>query len=81
MCWKAWQKGAPLSRDEIVLLGAMQRHGPMGLEELAAKIPEMSSEKVVGALRSLSDVQLRNGQLISLVRRDASGRWRLEAAL
>ena len=80
MCWKAWRKGARLNRDEIAVLGFLEVHGPMDLEELKRKastqLRNLSTSAVAKALRSLTDVELRDGEIVSLVRRDASGRWR-----
>ncbi len=80
MCWKAWRKGAPLSRNEIALLGFLELQGPMTEEELVAKaisqLPDMTADDVRKSLQSLGDVELRDGSIVELVRRDASGRWR-----
>jgi hypothetical protein len=80
ICWKAWRKGAPLSKAEISVLGFLQVHGPMFLEELKDKAVfadnEISKIDVELALQSLTDVELRDGNIIELVRQDASGRWR-----
>ncbi len=80
LCWKAWRKGAPLSKDEIAVLGLLQVLGPMELGELQEKAVErivgLSADGAVRALQSLTDVMLRDGQVVELVRQDASGRWR-----
>ena len=83
MCWKAWRKGAPLSRNEIALLGFLQVHGPLTEEELVsmatAQLPNFTADDVRKSLQSLGDVELRDGDIVELVRRDASGRWRAKA--
>jgi hypothetical protein len=83
MCWKAWRRGAPLSRNEIALLGFLEVHGPMTEEALVSKVtaqfPDMTAEDVRSDLQSLGDVNLRDGSVAELVRRDASGRWRTTA--
>jgi hypothetical protein len=80
MCWKAWRKGAPLSRREIAVLGFLEINGPMDEEELArkasAQLKDFSADEVRKALRGLTDVELRNGEIVSLVRKDSSGQWR-----
>jgi hypothetical protein len=79
MCWKAWRKGAPLSRSEIAVLGFLEINGPMDEEELtqkAASLKDLSIDEVRRSLRTLTDVELRDGEMVSLVRKDASGRWR-----
>jgi hypothetical protein len=83
MCWKAWRKGAALSQKEIALLGLLRFHGPMTGKELASKaaaqFPEMTPGDVTKNLQSLSDVNLRDGSVVALVRRDASDRWVAQA--
>jgi len=37
LCWKAWRRGASLSRTEITVLGLLQTQGPMTDAELLAK--------------------------------------------
>jgi hypothetical protein len=84
LCWKAWRKGAPLSRNEIALLGLLRLHGPMTEDDLASKavaqFPEMTPGDVMKNLQSLGDVNLRDGTVVTLVRRDASGRWVAQGA-
>lgn len=78
LCWKAWRRGAPLSRSEITVLGMLQIQGPMTQEELlakaASKFPDLTPPEVNMSLLSLGDVELRDGSIVELVRRDASGR-------
>lgn len=80
VCWKTWRKGAQLSKDEIAVLGFLQVHGPMDLQELqdkaSAAVDDLSKNDVALTLQSLTDVELRDGNIIELVRKDASGRWR-----
>lgn len=78
MTWKAWRKGARLSPNEIKILGLLEIHGPLDAEELlrlAAQIdPGLTPETVDRALATLGDVEMRDGDIVSLVRVDASGR-------
>jgi hypothetical protein len=80
LCWKAWRRGASLSRSEIAVLGFLQIQGPMTEAELLAKagreFPDLTPAEVSMSLLSLGDVELRDGSIIELVRRDASGRFR-----
>ena len=48
-------------------------------ETASAQIEGLSGEKLVMALESLTDVELRDGKIVELVRRDNSGRWRARA--
>lgn len=78
LAWKAWRKGARLSPREIAVLGLVQVHGPLSPEELvdlAAKAdPTLTPEAVSAAMSTLSDVEMRDGDIVSLIRKDASGR-------
>jgi hypothetical protein len=81
LVWSTWRKSAKLSKDEIAIIGLLQMHGPVTLEhlqELGIRVfPHMSKDSVVASLVSLSDVELIDGNIIEVVRRDASDRWRL----
>ena len=62
------------------MIGVLKMCGPMSLEDLKAETakvrPEMSAEDVEKALVSLTDVEQLDGDIVELVRKDASGRWR-----
>jgi hypothetical protein len=81
LCWKAWRKGATLSPDEVAVLGFLKVHGPLSLEDLktmaAAQLKGMTADRVELAMNSLGEVELLNGELVDLVRKDASGRWKV----
>jgi hypothetical protein len=83
LCWKAWRRGAPLSRAEITVLGFLRIHGPMTEQQLVEKVAEgpsgMPADEVRTTVSSLGDVELRDGSIVELVRRDASGRLRVSA--
>lgn len=78
LAWKAWRKGARLSPREITVLGLVNMHGPLTDDELlalAAKAePALTPQDVASALASLGDVEMRDGDIVSLVRKDTSGR-------
>jgi hypothetical protein len=80
LCWKAWRKGAKLSRAEIAVLGFLQVQGPMSLEDLKAKAPAaldgLTAADVEHAVQSLQDVELRDGNIVELLRKDGAGLWR-----
>jgi hypothetical protein len=80
LCWKAWRRGAPLSRAEITVLGFLHIHGPMTeqelIEKMAADPAGMPDAEVRRTVASLGDVELRDGSIVELVRQDASGRLR-----
>jgi hypothetical protein len=52
-------------------------------QELLAKAPAaldgVSEIDVQRAIQTLQDVELRDGDVVSLIRRDASGLWRARA--
>ena len=78
MTWKAWRKGARLAPNEIKVLGLLKIHGPLAAEELrrlALEVdPGLTPDIVDRALASLGDVEMRDGDIVSLIRTDASGR-------
>ena len=83
LAWKVWRKGAKLSKAEIAVLGLLEVHGPMTGEALQAKaaaaLPDISPSAVAAALTTLRDVELRDGDLVELIRQDAAGQWRARA--
>jgi hypothetical protein len=80
LAWKAWRKGAKLSKPEIAVLGFLEVQGPMTLDELKAKAPaalgDVTAVDVERAIQTLQDVELRDGDIVSLIRMDAAGLWR-----
>ena len=80
LAWKAWRKGAKLSKPEIAVIGFLQVQGPMTLDDLKAKAPaaleDISAKEVEFAIQSLQAVELRDGDIVPLIRKDASGLWR-----
>jgi hypothetical protein len=83
LVWKAWRKGAKLTKAEVATLGFLEVHGPMSDQDLLAKAPValegLSTAEVQRAIQTLQDVELRDGDVVSLIRRDASGLWRARA--
>jgi hypothetical protein len=82
LAWKAWRKGAKLSKIEVAVLGFLEMQGPMSLEDLKVNAPlalkDISKTDVERALQSLQDVELRDGNIVELIRKDASGLWRTQ---
>ena len=80
LCWRTWRKGASLSRSEVAVLGLLRLSGPMSLADLQKTLPtampDIAAEEAEKALISLTDIELRDGTIVALVRKDASGRWR-----
>lgn len=83
MAWKAWRKGAKLTKAEVATLGFLEVQGPMSDDDLVAKastaLDGLTADDVKRAIQTLQDVELRDGDLVSLIRRDASGLWRARA--
>jgi hypothetical protein len=83
LVWSTWRKSAKLSRDEIAIIGLLHVHGPIkleGLQEQAERaFPHMSKDSVADNLLSLTEVQLIDGSIVEVARRDASSRWRLNS--
>jgi hypothetical protein len=79
LCWKTWRKGAPLSKAEIAVLGFVQVHGPISLEDLKAKASgplQLTPKDIDNAVQTLQQVELRDGSVVALIRQDAAGQWR-----
>lgn len=80
LTWKTWRRGAKLSKAEIAVLGFLEVHGPTSTAELKAKatsaLSDLSAADIDRALKSLRDVELRDGNIVELIRQDASGLWR-----
>jgi hypothetical protein len=80
LCWKVWRKGAKLSKPEVAVLGFLQVQGPMSLEDLKAKASKalqgLTATDIENAVTTLQDVELRDGSIVELLRKDAAGQWR-----
>lgn len=80
MAWKAWRKGAKLSKAELAVLGFLEMQGPMSLDDLKtrapAALPDVTVSDIENAMASLRDVELRDGDIVELIREDAAGLWR-----
>ncbi len=80
LAWKAWRRGGKLSRAEIATLGFLEVQGPMSLADLKARAPAalegLTAADVEHAVKSLQGVELRDGEMVALIRRDAAGLWR-----
>lgn len=80
LSWKAWRKGAKLSKPELAVLGFLQVQGPMTLDELKARavaaLPDLGPTDIDRAIATLQDVELRDGDIVELIRKDAAGLWR-----
>lgn len=83
LAWKVWRRGGRLSGPEIAVLGFLEVQGPMTLDELKlrapAGLPDVSATDVERAFATLQDVELRDGDIVSLIRQDAAGLWRVRA--
>jgi hypothetical protein len=83
LCWRTWRKGAVLSKAEVAVLGFIELHGPIGLEALGAKASaalSLSPTEIENAVLTLQEMQLRDGNIVSLIRKDAAGQWRASTA-
>jgi len=81
LCWKTWRKGAPLSKAEIAVLGFLQVNGPMSQTDLEAKassVLDLKPEDIGKAVLTLQEVQLRDGEIVPLIRKDAADQWRAQ---
>ena len=80
LCWSVWRKGVKLDETQLLVLGVLRAQGPMKLEELAAELrlqrPELQNASVERLLKGMKDLELSDGQIISLASADESGAWR-----
>ncbi len=80
LVWSTWRNSAKLAESEIAVLGLLQVHGPLSQDDLIKKaaetFPDMSADTVAHTLVSLTDVEQLDGDIVELIRKDASGRWR-----
>ncbi len=79
--WSAWRRSSRLTRDEIAVLGILHTRGALSQDDLTTlaldAFPQMTAAQVAQTLLSLQDIELLNGDIIELIRKDASGRWRI----
>jgi Fe2+ or Zn2+ uptake regulation protein len=63
------------------VLGVLHTRGPLSQDDLTTlamdAFPQMTQAQVAQTLQSLQDVELLDGDIVELVRKDASGRWRV----
>jgi hypothetical protein len=79
LCWKTWRKGAPLSKAEIAVLGFVEVHSPIAQADLEAKASAplgLTPADIDNAILTLQQVETRDGNVVSLIRKDAAGQWR-----
>jgi hypothetical protein len=81
LCWKTWRRGAPLSKPETAVLGFITVHGPIKEADLLTKMHgtlNLTDDDIHGAITTLQQVELRDGSIVSLIRKDAADQWRPE---
>jgi hypothetical protein len=80
ICWRIWRKGGRLNRDQMRVLTVLKSDGPLTEGEvrdhLARTGLSLTLAEVHELLFQLTDVQLYDGTLASLVRPDANKNWR-----
>lgn len=79
LCWKTWRKGAALSKAEVAVLGFIEVHGPISLADLETKAAgtlDLTATDIDNAVLTLQQVEMRDGDVVALIRKDAAGQWR-----
>lgn len=80
VCWKAWRKGARLSEPQVRVYGLLQSSGPLSKDGLAELLDHLGDKMelvaLTATLNSLTEVELSDGDIISLAREDNGGFWR-----
>lgn len=77
--WDAWRKSARLGNNEITMLGVIEVFGPIDEADAIAEAQKIDAdvklETWAKSILSLTDVELANGDVVELIRKDASERW------
>jgi hypothetical protein len=80
MCWRVWRRGAHLSARQVAVYGFLKAHGPLTVDALAEALnkigKEFAHDDVASTLRSLSEIELSNGQIVKLANKDANEYWK-----
>jgi hypothetical protein len=78
--WQIWRKGGRLSMDEMRVLNLLTTRGSASAEELAglarAQLDGRGAPAVEALLKAMTEVELRDGSVVALVRKDPDGTWR-----
>jgi hypothetical protein len=78
--WQIWRKGGRLSTDEMSVLNLLAARGPSSSEALAAlagaQLGGRDAAGIEALLNAMTEVEIRDGSVVALVRRDGSGAWR-----
>jgi hypothetical protein len=79
LCWNVWRKGVVLNDAQILVLGLLNARGPLSLRALADLVrqqrPGADLAFAKKTLLSLSELELSDGQIITLATRDVAGFW------
>jgi hypothetical protein len=80
VCWKVWRKGAHLSSRQVSVYGFLKAQGPMPLAALANCLKkggmDLTQEDVASTLDSLTEIELNDGQIVTLASKDARDQWK-----
>ncbi|MGB6688602.1 MAG: hypothetical protein WBE76_12245 [Terracidiphilus sp.] len=80
VCWRVWRKGARLSSRQVSVYGFLKAQGPMTLAALADCLKkagiDLTQDDVASTLESLAEIELNDGQIVTLASRDASEHWK-----
>jgi hypothetical protein len=78
MCWRAWRKGAHLSKVQVAVYGYLAAEGPTTVIEIVKSLnrPDLSTDRVGTVLSSLQSFDMADGRVLPLVARDEDGLWR-----
>jgi hypothetical protein len=79
VCWRAWRKGAHLTSAQVRVYGLLQAHGPLSIEGLGELLKKLGEPIEPGILKStldsLTDVELGDGDIIHLAKRNGDVAW------
>ena len=80
LVWNLWRKGAVLNPGQLRVLGLLHAHAPCSTAALAplaaaSGTGAVPAETLEAVLRSLTEVEARDGSVIALAKSDAQGLW------
>jgi hypothetical protein len=78
--WQVWRKGGRLSKEEMSVLNLLASRGSSSAEDLArlagAQLGGRDTAGFESLLKAMTAVELRDGSVVALVRKDSDGTWR-----
>ncbi|WP_170766546.1 hypothetical protein [Ruegeria lacuscaerulensis] len=78
--WQVWRKGGRLSTDQMKVLCLLAARGPSSPDEITeiddVHLKAHDAAGTANLLQTLTEVELRDGSVVALVRQNPDGTWR-----